>query len=416
MTSSAKPPQTSHLLVQLSALTVARLFLNTGLRMVYPFLPAIARGVGVEITAVYRLVTLRNFAGLLSPLFGPLIERYGRKPLMIAAIILFAAGSLIVVIWPAYWSLGVTLVLIGIAKVIFDPAMQSYIGDLVPYSRRGRALAVTELAWSGALLLGAPLIGLAIQVGGWQSPFLWLGMLAAASAVLLWQAIPRIRASALPPALAPALAPASAPASAAAPRLLTLGDTARTLRRHPVIWAAAFYALLATSANEIFFIVYGDWMEGSFGLALGALGLASAVIGGSEIVGEISAGLLVDHFGKRRVIITTGLLNALAYLAIPFTGVSLVSALVSLALLFWFFEVTLVGGVPLLTELVPTARSVVMSVVLAAAALGRGVGSLVGPIVFQRAGLTGSGLTAAVVMLLAMLVLARWVREADAGR
>lgn len=408
MTSSAKPPQTPHLLVQLSALTVARLFLNTGLRMVYPFLPAIARGVGVELTAVYRLVTLRNFAGLLSPLFGPLIERYGRKPLMIAAILLFAAGSLIVVIWPAYWSLGVTLVLIGIAKVIFDPAMQSYIGDLVPYSRRGRALAVTELAWSGALLLGAPLIGLAIQVGGWQSPFLWLGMLAAASAVLLWRAIPRIRASTLASALAPA--------SAAAPRLLTLGDTARTVRRHPVIWAAAFYALLATSANEIFFIVYGDWMEGSFGLALGALGLASAVIGGSEIVGEISAGLLVDHFGKRQVIITTGLLNALAYLAIPFTGVSLVSALVSLALLFWFFEVTLVGGVPLLTELVPTARSVVMSVVLAAAALGRGVGSLVGPIVFQRAGLTGSGLTAAVVMLLAMLVLARWVREADTGR
>lgn len=391
MTPPAKLPKAPRLFRQLLALTVARLFLNTGLRMIYPFLPAMARGVGVELTAVYRLVTLRNFAGLLSPLFGPLIERYGRKPLMIAATFLFSAGSLIVVIWPAYWSLGVTLVLIGIAKVIFDPAMQSYLGDIVPYKQRGRALAVTELAWSGALLLGAPLIGLAIEVGGWQSPFFWLGGLAALSAIPLWRVLPRV--------------------PHAAYRLLTLSDTARAVRRHPVIWAAALYMLLAMGANEIFFIVYGDWMEGSFGLALGALGLASAVIGGAEITGEISAGFLVDHFGKRPVIIATGLLNALAYLIMPITGISLLSALVGLVLLFWFFEVTLVGGVPLLTELVPTARSVVMSMVLAAGALGRALGSLIGPYIYQQAGFSGSGLAAAIVMILAVLVLARWVKE-----
>ncbi len=384
-------PHTPRLLPQLLALTAARLMLNTGLRMVYPFLPALARGVGVELTAVYRLVTLRNFAGLLSPLFGPLIERYGRKPLMIVAMLLFAVGCLVVVLWPAYWGLGATLVMIGLAKVIFDPAMQAYIGDTVPYRQRGRALAVTELAWSGGLLLGAPLIGLAIQLWGWQSPFLWLGGLALATTLLLVRVLPRL--------------------PHAARRLLTLRSMAAVVRRHPVIWAAALYTLLAMAANEIFFIVYGDWMEGNFGLALGALGLASAVIGGSEIAGEISAGFLVDRFGKRPVIMTTGLLNALAYLALPFIGSSLVSALLALMLLFWFFEVTLVGGVPLLTELVPSARSVVMSVALGAGALGRALGSLIGPVVFARGGFGSSGLAAAGVMLLAVLVLALWVRE-----
>ncbi len=385
-----KPPR---LLVQLAVLTLARLFLNTGLRMVYPFLPALARGLGVELTAVYRLVTLRNFSGLLSPVFGPLAERYGRKPMLIAATLLMAGGSFIVVISPTYWALGATFVAIGIAKIIYDPAMQAYLGDRVPYKQRGRAIASTETSWAGALLIGAPAIGLAIQFLGWQAPFAWLGALSLLAAILLLRLLPRI--------------------PHAANRLLRLRDTGQILRQHPVVWAAAAYTMLAMGSNEIFFIVYGDWMEASFGLALSALGLASSVIGGAEIIGEISAGFLVDRFGKRPVIITTGLLNALAYFVIPFTSNSLFSALATLVLLFWFFEVTLVGGVPLLTELVPGARGVVMSMALGAGALGRTIGSLVGPLIFQRAGFAGSGTTAALIMAFGVLVLARWVREFD---
>ncbi|MCA9933876.1 MAG: MFS transporter [Ardenticatenaceae bacterium] len=377
--------------VQLLALTIARLFLNTGLRMVYPFIPALARGLGVEITAVYRLVTFRNFAGLLSPVFGPLSERYGRKPIIIIATLLFALGCLIVVVWPAYWGLGATLIVIGIAKVIFDPAMQAYIGDTVPYQQRGRALALTETSWAGGLLVGAPAIGFAIQTWGWRAPFVWLGGLAIGAALLLWRTLPRI--------------------PHAAHRLLTLRDTARTIRQHPVIWAAALYTLLAMCANEIFFIVYGDWMEASFALSLASLGLASGIIGGAEISGEVMAGFLVDRFGKRPVIITAGLLNAAAYFIIPYTAVSLSAALVTLVVLSIFFEITLVGGVPLLTELVPGARSVVMAVALAAGALGRAIGSLAGPLIWEYAGFRGSSVAATAVMFLGILVLARWVKE-----
>ena len=377
--------------VQLLSLTIARLFLNTGLRMVYPFIPAMARGLGVEISAVYRLVTLRNFSGMLSPIFGPLSERYGRKPLIITATLIFALGCFIVAIWPVYWGLGATLIAIGIAKVIFDPAMQAYIGDSVPYQQRGRALAFTETSWAGGLLIGAPAIGLAIQMWGWQSPFVWLGALAAAAALLLWQTLPRIPHTDRRP--------------------LTLRDSARIIRQHPVIWAAALYTLLAMCANEIFFIVYGDWMEASFALSLASLGLASGIIGGAEISGEIMAGFLVDRFGKRPVIITTGLLNAATYFIIPFTATSLTAALVTLVFLSLFFEITLVGGVPLLTELLPGARSVVMAVALAAGALGRAIGSLIGPLIWEHAGFRGSSMAATAVMFLGILVLARWVKE-----
>ena len=83
----------------------------------------------------------------------------------------------------------------------------------------------------------------------------------------------------------------------------------------------------------------------------------------------------------------------------------------TLVVLSIFFEITLVGGVPLLTELVPGARSVVMAVALAAGALGRAIGSLAGPLIWEYAGFRGSSVAATAVMFLGILVLARWVKE-----
>ena len=176
---------------QLAAITLARLFLNTGLRMVYPFAPAFARGLDVPVTAVYRLIAMRNVAGFFSPVLGPLAQRYGRKVMMMVSALLFGLGCLLVVVWPAYWSLGAALAILAFAKVIFDPAMQSYVGDAVPYQQRGKALAVTEYAWSLAFIVGAPAVGLAIQRQGWSAPFFWLGVLSLTAVFVLWRVLPR---------------------------------------------------------------------------------------------------------------------------------------------------------------------------------------------------------------------------------
>jgi predicted MFS family arabinose efflux permease len=192
-----------------------------------------------------------------------------------------------------------------------------------------------------------------------------------------------------------------------------LGAVLTVMRQYPVIWSAAAYILLMMGANELLLIVYGEWMEQSFALNLTSLGLATGIIGGAEIVGELGVGVAVDRLGKRPVIITSGLFTALFYFLIPYTSPRLLPALVTLFLVFLAFEITIVGGVPLMTEVVPSARSVVLSVVLAAASLGRMLGALVGPAVWQAAGLAGNTLLAAVATLVAVLVLARWVREGE---
>jgi predicted MFS family arabinose efflux permease len=306
--------------------------------------------------------------------------------------LLFSLGCLAVVARPAYWPLGVTLVAISVAKVIYDPAMQSYLGDTVPYRQRGKALAITEFSWAGALLLGAPLIGRVIERQGWQAPFFWLALAGLGAAALLWRWLP--------------------PARVHTTRAATLPDMVRVVRQHPVIWTAALYTLLAMAANDLLLIVYGEWMEQRFTLSLISLGLATTVIGAAEIVGEVAAGWAVDYFGKRPVIIITGFLTSLAYFLVPYTSLTLPWALATLFIVFFFFETTVVGGMPLMTEVVPTARSVAMSALLAAGSLGRMLGASAGPLVWQASGLHGNTRLAAVVMFVAVLVLARWVREA----
>lgn len=384
-----KPPR---LRVQLAALTWARFVLVSGLRMTYPFLPAFARGLGVPFASVARLVALRGFGGFLSPFFSPLSERYGRRLVIVVSLIVFAGGALVVVIWPGYWFFGVALFVTGLAKVAYDPAMQAYLGDTVPYSQRGRAIAVSEFSWAGGLLVGAPLIGLVITRQGWQAPFAWLALLAVLSAVLVWRVLP--------------------PGHVRQTRAASLGALFAVIRQQPVIWAVVAYVLALMVANETVFIIYGDWMEQSFDLSLTNLGLAAGVIGSAEIVGEFTAGWSVDRFGKRRVVIATGLFTSVAYLLLPYVGGSLVAALVTLFLTFLGFELTFVGSIPLLTEVVPTARSVVLSTALAAGSLGRALGALIGPSVWRGLGLGGNAMFAAALTLLGVVVLARWVREA----
>lgn len=379
--------------LQLTALMLARLCINTSLRMVYPFAPALARGLGVPLATIYTIVALRNFTGLFAPLFNPLYERYGRRAMMVASVLLFALVMLLVARLPTIWTLGIALVLSGLAKVVFDPAMQAYLGDAVPYHQRGKALAVTEFSWAGAFLVGTPTVGWLIQRGGWQAPFFWLAIAGLFAAILIWRVLP--------------------PTRHGERRAAGLAHTWRVLRQHPVIWAAVLFVVLAMGANEILFIVYGDWMEESFELTLTGLGLATTVIGLAELGGEALAGFTVDRFGKRPVVITSGLLAAFVYLLISFTAGSLTTALISMAVLFIMFELTIVGTIPLLTQLVPSARAVVMSMIVVAAAIGRSFGSLLGPLLWEQGGLRLNTLVAAVLTVIAIVVLACWLREGE---
>ena len=156
------------------------------------------------------------------------------------------------------------LTLLG--KVTFDPAMQAFIGDRVPYQRRGLALTVTELSWSTAFILGAPLIAWVIARAGWVAPFPLLGGLALVMLFVLGLVLPKDVGN-----------------TAERPWMWT---SFRRILNSPSGRAAMLFTVLICVANELIALVFGVWMEDSFGLQLTALGASAAVLGVAELAGE----------------------------------------------------------------------------------------------------------------------------------
>jgi len=314
--------------------TLSRLFLNTARRFVYPFAPVLSRGLGVPITAITSLIALNQAAGLLSPLFGPLGDRWGYRLMMISGLGMLAVGMIATGLFPIYSTLALAVLLAGLGKSLYDPALQAYIGENVAYRRRGLVMGIIEFSWAGSTLVGIPLIGLLIARAGWQSPFLILGGLAVAGVIGLSLIFPK--SSQRPAAQRPGYA-----------------EAWQLLRGNRAVIGALGFSFFMAIANDNLFVSYGLWLESSFALTVVALGTATTVIGLAELAGESLTATIADRLGLKWSVLTGLTLLVFSYALLPLLGQSLALGLTGLFLVFICFEFTIVTSFPLFTELVP---------------------------------------------------------------
>ena len=324
----------------------ARLVINAQFRIPYPFLPAISRGLGVPLEVASLLLTVRGLLGATSPLFGYLSDRVGRKPLMLAGLLMLIAGATLLVMGRSFgWAL-VAFALFGLAKSSYDPTMQADVSDVVPYEHRGRALGVTELSWSASWLFAVPLTGLLIARWSWRAPFLVIALLGVACLLGTMRLA------------APRTTPTDGP-DRPAPR--TLGASLRLLFSRRTLLVLAVSALVIL-ASENFFIIYGAWMEAQFGLEPAGLGLTSIVVSVAELAAAVLSAVSVDRLGKHRALFIGLAGNACAYLLLRVVAGSFAGALAGIILLAATSEFAIVSTLPLVSELAPTARGTVTSV------------------------------------------------------
>lgn len=373
---------TRKLPLEVTVATLSRLVINTSRRFVYPFAPALSRALGVPLPAVTSLIALNQFTGLLGPLFGPLSDRWGYRAMMVTGLALLATGMLAAGIFPVYAMLAVAVFLGGLAKAIFDPALQAYVGERVPYHRRGRVIGLIEMSWSGAALVGIPLLGLLADRLGWRAPFLVLGGLALLATVMLRLVIAADSRRQIGAGWA------------------SLGRAWRELLRSRVAVTALAFGFCVALANDCVFAVYGAWLEYDFGLGLVALGSATTVIGLAELSGETLTATLADRLGLKRATLVGAVLSTLSYALLPLLGQTLPLALAALFITFITFEFAVVTSFSLLIEALPQARATMMAAFLAAASLGRMSGALLGGPLWLWGGMLAAGLVAALVSAL----------------
>jgi predicted MFS family arabinose efflux permease len=377
----------------LLTLLYSRTVSNMSYRVLYPFLPAVARGLGVSLEAAGRLVSAQGAAWILAPFLGQLSDRYGRRRVMELGLLLLAFACAMVFLTGQYPLTLMAFVGIGVARALYDPTTQAYVGDLVPYAQRGRAIATISMAWSLSWLLGVPLSGLLIQRLGWQVPwgFFSLFIVVALVATRLF----------LPPSR----------------NANTTSRPFNPLAWGPFLRRGHVRAALATGFGIVFavenlFIVYGAFLEGRFGLSIGAIGILSVIVGFSELLGEGASYLWTDKLGKKRSIVVGLVAYAVSLLVLfPLSG-TLPTALFGFALVFFFFEFSIVSFFPLMSEVAPEARGTVISMNVAGMGSARLLAPIVGTLLYGRFGtLLPNALLSAAVCLVAAAILWRGVRE-----
>ena len=119
---------------------LGRLILNMTQRFAYPFIPTIALRLATPVSTIQMLFAVGRGIGVLSPVFGPLSERYGRKIVMVGAMALMALVSFLGALYTNFWLFAFIILAYGLTKVIFDPAMQAYVGDRIPIRQSGTSL------------------------------------------------------------------------------------------------------------------------------------------------------------------------------------------------------------------------------------------------------------------------------------
>ncbi|MDH3539036.1 MAG: MFS transporter [Acidimicrobiia bacterium] len=365
-------------------LAAGRLVLNTGYRLVYPFLPAISRGLGVSIGQAGVLVSARNLAGATTPAIVTAGRRSSRT-LIVLALGLFSLGAAITSATSVFWGAFIGFVLMGMGKPAFDVGAMTYVADRTPYARRARFLSILELTWAGGLLVGAPAVGWLINRWGWEAPFWLIAGLAALAGLLGF-------------------------------RLLEVdgdGDGDRTAR--PAVDSSArallLVFLLFSAAAELVIVVLGSWLELEFGLSIIELGVFAAVVGFSELSGESLTLVFADRIGKRRAVMTGIVVASTGFVAIGAFGGSLTGGLVAATVAFLGFEITIVSALPFASEVQPANRSRYLGLIQVAMASARALGALAGNPLFDAFGIAANAAVAVVLNLAALAILHRVIKE-----
>ncbi|MEU9706365.1 MFS transporter [Streptomyces sp. NPDC047981] len=261
---------------------------------------------------------------------GVIADRFGPRRVVIASdtvrcLVVLGVAGLLLVSSPTLWALAAVALVFGAVDALFMPAVGALPPRIAARDQLARVQGMRGLAQRAALVLGAPLGGLAVALGGPAAAFGVAGLLFAASLPLLL-------------ALRLAPLPGGEPARDRT-ALRDLADGFRYLRGHrvlgPLVLVVALSDLgfvgplnvgLALLADERGWGASGiGWVLAGFGAGAGAASLlltvrgriprAGAVMGATIALGSLSLGALAFVPGLPAAValaLTVGLLAGLS--------------------------------------------------------------------------------------------------------
>lgn len=159
-------------LLMLSLLSAANFLMVFDGQVVTVALPAIERSMTLSaLDAQWVLTAYSVPLGGMLLLAGRCGDRFGRRRILVAGLVIFAIGLVSAGLAPAPWLLFVARVIEGVGATLAIPNTFALISGVRSRALRQQAFAASAIAGSGASACGAVLGGLIVQTLGWRYVF-----------------------------------------------------------------------------------------------------------------------------------------------------------------------------------------------------------------------------------------------------
>ena len=132
-------------------------------------------------------------AGLSGIIAAFFIDRFDRKRALLGLYAGFTLGTLFCALAPTYWSLVAARVVAGAFGGVMMGVVMAVIGDVIPETRRGKAMGIVMSSFSIASICGVPIgLYLANRID-WHVPFYALAGLCAVVLIAIARVMPSLR-------------------------------------------------------------------------------------------------------------------------------------------------------------------------------------------------------------------------------
>ncbi|MFN2448376.1 MAG: MFS transporter [Candidatus Baltobacteraceae bacterium] len=161
------------------------------LSVLSPALPAIGSQFGVaiaDLSWVFTLYLLVNIAGI--AIMSVLADRLGRRPIYIACVAIFTAGTALAFVAQHYPTFLIARAIQAFGAGGIFPVAAAAIGDRVPPEKRGAALGLVAATWGFAAVVGPMYGGVVAHFISWRWVFLPNFPIAAAVVLLAARHVP----------------------------------------------------------------------------------------------------------------------------------------------------------------------------------------------------------------------------------
>ncbi len=274
-----------------------------GLHVLLPALPAIATAMGTNPAAAQLLISLSLVAIAFGNLvIAPLSDRYGRRPVVLAGLGLFVAGSLAGIVAPSLKLLVIARIVQAFGGGAAMAVMRATIMDFFGPARAASAIAATATAILLAPMFAPTLGGLVIEWYDWRAVFALSGLLG--GVVMLFAARKLVETK---------------PADPAA------GASPRTLSSYRQLFGSRIYLSYVAFGSSLMSMIY-TFVTGTPYVVVDVLGISPARLGlllffpaVASFAGFLVAARVVNRVGGRRLMQTGALL--------AFTGASSMAVL-----------------------------------------------------------------------------------------